>query len=426
MRRRYLLSLVAGLAGCGARPAADGPAATGTSEDTFGVPLSADATYGYTYLRPDGNRFAAGRGRVPDASPVDVSLSAPVEWVVAAPEDAGPATVWGVLMADSGVRALRVDGCSVTDITPVTANGEGPPLLVSNDGRVRLLNAGSAFSHPTPIPNGAATVDRYDTTLSVPGGPLEVEAIPDARVVVADGLVYVLGKATDRYAHGVLGDEIEGGAVAVVDPRTRDVRYLRPESGVIEDTKPIVTDVDGDGDLEVLVPVSDADRGTRLVTFRPGGGVEATGPPVGTGYRWRHQIAVGPFGPGGEREIAAVRTPHLGGVAEFYRADGDEIRLVATRDGGYASHRSGSRNLDMAAAGDFDGDGRPELLVPGGDGRRLVALRRTDGGVAEAWTVPVGGRLRTNVAAAAGERGLTLGVGRGETLRLWPAGDAGC
>lgn len=45
----------------------------------------------------------------------------------------------------------------------------------------------------------------------------------------------------------------------------------------------------------------------------------------------------------------------------------------------------------------------------------LVALRRTDDVVAEAWRVPLGGRLATNPGVAGGG----VAVGWGETLRVW-------
>lgn len=431
MRRRHLLAAIGLLAGCGARPgretgdgdsATDGTGDTGPTTDGAGDPtvdsLPGDASYGFTYLRADGNRYATGRGAVPAADPVDVPLPAPPEWVVAAP--VGGETVWGLLLADGRVRAYRLAGGSVSRIDEVTVTGKGPPMLAVSSGAVRLLNGGFRYTHPTPVPGGGASIGR-DGNLVLPGGTLDVRAIPDARIVVADGTVFLLADPTDTYDHAVLGDDVEAGAVAAVDPGSRTVHYLRPGSGVLEGTAPIVTDVDGDGDREVLATASDAERGARLVAFRPDGGVAAAGPPVGTGYRWRHQIAVAPFAPDGTREVAAVRSPHLGGVAEFYRADGDRLRIVATRSGGYASHRAGSRNLDMAAAGDFDGDGRPELLVPGADGRRLVALRRTADGVEEAWTEPLGSRLLSNLAAASGDGGTVLGAGFGRTLRLWPA-----
>ena len=37
----------------------------------------------------------------------------------------------------------------------------------------------------------------------------------------------------------------------------------------------------------------------------------------------------------------------------------------------------------MASAGDFDGDGNVELLVPSRDRQSLAALRRSEDGVAE-------------------------------------------
>ncbi|MFB6280652.1 MAG: hypothetical protein ABEH40_01365 [Haloferacaceae archaeon] len=420
MRRRRLLTLAAALSGCGARPVGDATPRPGTTDGTAGGgtdAFPAGAAYGYTHLRPDGNRVVPGTGGLPDARPVDVALPGRPAWLVAAAD--GDATVWGVRLADGRDRIYRLDGRSVSRVAAARAPGTGPPLLSVAGGRPRL-RGGARPTHPVPVPGapGAAAV-RPDGRLALPDGPVAADALPDARVVTDGDRLYLLAGPTGRYGHGVLGDGIEATAVAAVDPGTRSVRHLRPPDGVVEGLVPTVTDVDGDGRPEVVVTASDAEVGARLVALRPDGDA-ATGPPVGRGYRWRHRVAVAPFGPEGGVEIAAVRTPHLGGVAEFYRAEGDRLVPVAERAGGYATHRIGSRNLGMAAAGDLDGDGRPELLVPDGEARGLVALRRTAGGVSEAWRVPLGGRLETNLAAAVGAGGAVLGAGRPGTLRLWP------
>lgn len=422
MRRRRLLTLVAALAGCGARPVAGPTDGRGTT--TPGTPaggagaLPSGAAFGYTHLRPDGNRVVPGTGGLPDARPVDVPLPGRPEWVVAAPD--GDATVWGVRLADGRDRIYRLTGRSVARVAASRAPGAGPPLLSVADGRPRL-HGGARPTHPVPLPDGSgAAAVRPDGRLALPAGPAAADALPDARIVTDGTRLYLLAGPTEAYGHGVLGDRVEATGVAVVDPSSRTVRRLRPPDGVVEGVAPTVADVDGDGVPEVLVTASDAAVGARLVALRPGGGVAAAGPPVGRGYRWRHRIGVAPFGPDGGTEVAAVRTPHLGGVAEFYRAEGDRLTLVAERAGGYASHRIGSRNLGMAAAGDLDGDGATELLVPDGEARGLVALRRAAGGVTEAWRAPLGGRLRTNLAAAVGGAGAVLGAGRGDALRLWP------
>jgi len=49
----------------------------------------------------------------------------------------------------------------------------------------------------------------------------------------------------------------------------------------------------------------------------------AAGPAVGRGNRWRHEISVAPFGPNGELGLAEVIILQIGGIAEFYRMDGD-------------------------------------------------------------------------------------------------------
>ena len=52
----------------------------------------------------------------------------------------------------------------------------------------------------------------------------------------------------------------------------------------------------------------------------------------------------------------------------------------------------------MASAGDFDGDGNLELLVPSRDRQSLAALRRSEDGITEVWQLSLGSPLATNLA----------------------------
>jgi hypothetical protein len=191
---------------------------------------------------------------------------------------------------------------------------------------------------------------------------------------------------------------------------------------VIEGLAPIWADLDGDGTREILVTVSGEEQGAQLVAYDEGGRRVAAGPPIGRGGRWRHQLAVASFGPDGALELAGVRTPHLGGIVEFYAREGEQLRIVAELPG-YSSHVLGARNLDMALAADLDGDGGVELLVPNQALDTLAVLRRTSAGVEATWALPVDGRVSTNLAAVAAAGGrLSIGVGRKDgVLRLWPA-----
>jgi hypothetical protein len=135
--------------------------------------------------------------------------------------------------------------------------------------------------------------------------------------------------------------------------------------------------------------------------------------PVGTGFRWTHQVVVAPFGHGGVLELATIKTPHIGGVAEFYRLIGGKLELVASFPGGYSSHVNGIRNLDMASAGDFDGDGNVELLVPSCDRQSLVALRRSEDGITEVWQLSLGSPVATNLVAVEIQDGIENRIGLG-------------
>ena len=76
----------------------------------------------------------------------------------------------------------------------------------------------------------------------------------------------------------------------------------------------------------------------------------------------------------------------------------------------------------MAVAGDFDGDGRVELLVPNQTLDEIGGIRRTSDGAEVAWTLPIDGKVSTNMAAVpSGSGGLMLGLGREDgVLLVWP------
>ena len=370
---------------------------------------------------------------MPDIEPLDQPLAGEPLWLVAAPIDGG--SVWVVALADGRVQGFRAVGGAAETIAvqPDRLPAGMPPLLLVEDGVPRLLEAPSSAASPLTHPallNDArrlAFIDDYGDLVVWDGDEtarLALQALPDARLLVdeASRLLLLTG-ATTRYGHGVLGDGLEAASITLVEtePLVRVALTIAlPDPRVVEGIAPIWADLDGDGQREIIVTVSDADQGAQLMVFAEDGELVAAGPAIGRTFRWWHQLVAAPFGLDGEMELAAVLTPHIGGVVAFYRMEGTTLRLTS-RVPGFSSHVIGSRNLDMGLAADLDGDGQVELLVPSQDGTALGAIRRTEDGAEAAWTVPLGGRLSTNLAAATLSDGsLAVGAGRSDgVLRLW-------
>jgi len=354
------------------------PAAVGVGADGC-VPPPLDpaaAALARTDHQVTGNRVAHGCGPLSVDEAVTVDLGGIPAWVLPDPSDRG--TSWLVVLDDGSVdHVIAEEG-----LPPYVSQTERPPLVPGEPPLALALTedqlvVGSAF--------GAA---GWFT-----------DPLPDARVVETPGQVLIaLTGPTDRYAHGVLGDDLEASAITLrgVDGVTS---IDAGDVDVIEGTSALLVDLRGDArSPEIVVTVSNAEDGARLVAYDLDGEFVAASEPIGQGYRWLHQVGAGPLGPDGETEIIAVRTPHIGGIVEAYRLVDDRLELVASQSG-YSSHRLGSANLDMALLADADGDGRLDVVVPTQDMTALGVLARTADGFEEVASLPLDGTLATNVAA---------------------------
>lgn len=393
----------------------------------------AATAYGYTYGEASGNRVVRGGGRLPEAGPIDVPLSGTPQWVVGVPLEDD--TAWVVAYGDGRVDSFRLDGES-GEVSPwLTAPDKlpsgAPPAVAVEGDRLELITApsgrGSRLTHPIRGEAGLLGITSGGELFTEPGESPQLSTLPDARLVQnKSGAVAVLSSPTDRYVHGVLEDDLEAGAIDVLRPGGGGYELaveIQPESGGVFETLAPLWFSPGAGEEELLAVTESAEGlGARISVYSPDGALAAAGPFIGVPQKWRHLIAAGPFGPNGEIEIAATRTPHLGGATEFYRLNRESGKLELADTGrGYPSHTIYSRNLDAARAGDFDGDGAWELLVPNASYDGLVAVRHTKSGVKRAWELPLGGTLATNVAATTDKEGrIAVAVGTLEgNLRIW-------
>jgi hypothetical protein len=175
---------------------------------------------------------------------------------------------------------------------------------------------------------------------------------------------------------------------------------------VFEDVEPRLADLDRDGTPEILLVKSYRDKGSALAVIGKRDGawsVLAETPPAGEPRSWLALAAVADFEGAGQPGIALVRTPHVQGVLQLWRFEGGKLAL-RYEAAGYANHVLGSAALDNAAAVDFDGDGRPELVIPTQDRKALAILSLKDG-IRELVRVPL--------PAPAGRGLAALGLGKG-------------
>lgn len=175
---------------------------------------------------------------------------------------------------------------------------------------------------------------------------------------------------TTRYAHGVLGDAVEWGALRLVLSDGRRITFTLPETLVFEDITPRLADLDGDGTPEVIVVESSLTTGARLAVWGPSGRIAAT-PHIGTRNRWLAPVGAADLDGDGRVELAYVDRPHLAKQLRIWRFDAGTLSHVADAEG-LTNHKIG---WDFIPGGIRDCGTGPQIITADAGWINVMASR---------------------------------------------------
>ncbi len=178
---------------------------------------------------------------------------------------------------------------------------------------------------------------------------------------------------TTRYAHGVLGDTVEYGALELSFDNGANKRIALPRDRVFEDTVPRLIQ-DPQGNWRVLVVESSLRQGARLALY-DGGGLFAATPYIGRPHRWLAPVGAADLDGDGYLELAYIDRPHLAKRLRVWRLSEQSLNHVADQSG-LTNHRIGWNHIP---GGIRRCDGIPEMVTATGDWSAIAISTLRDG-----------------------------------------------
>lgn len=227
------------------------------------------------------------------------------------------------------------------------------------------------------------------------------DGLPDGLVAEAAGDIraaWYVGP-TRRYAHGILGDAIEASALRVETEDGAKLTYDLPANMVFEDRTPRIVDLDGDGRNEVITIRSSTSDGGGVAVYalRQGRLSEvAVNDFIGLRNRWLNIATLADITGDGRKDIAYVRTPHIGGMLRLFRYD-QGLTFVSEIDG-FSNHAIGAREQRLSAVADIDSDGDMEIAIPS-DSRSTMRIVDYQNGLTEVASIALPARIDGPVLA---------------------------
>ncbi|MBY0411324.1 MAG: hypothetical protein K2Q97_14650 [Burkholderiaceae bacterium] len=193
----------------------------------------------------------------------------------------------------------------------------------------------------------------------------------------------------ERYGHFALGRPHEYARVVATTDAGRRVVLELPENEVFEDLKPRIVTLVATEPQEILAIVSHRSSGARLVMMGLREGrlvVTAQSAPIGVPMRWLNPVGVADLDGDGRAEIAAVITPHIGGILKVYQRQGAALVEVAALDG-FSNHVNHTQELALSMP--FVVAGKTRLLVPDSTRLQLRIIALENGRLVEIGRCPL-------------------------------------
>ena len=190
-----------------------------------------------------------------------------------------------------------------------------------------------------------------------------------------------------------------------------------------EDRYPRIADLDGDGSAEVVTIRSSVSGGASVTVYGFDNNqlveISTTGF-IGQSNRWLNIAGIADFAGTGGKQIAFVKTPHIGGTLYIYGLkDGKLVKLASQY--GFSNHGIGSREMRLSAVADIDNDGKPDLALPSADRNTLKMIGVSGEEIVELGSVTLPGKVDKAIASEGQGAALTfiVGLANGRVVRVF-------